>query len=395
MDLTEAIGAASEDHAIHQFVRVAPGVPIAVGEWDSGILIDVNQAMADLLGAPVGSLVGRSILDFHVEPDRRALFLRAIETAGGSAETDVELRRADGRKIWVRMSARRISYRGAPAIITIGHDITAHRERERQLANVQDRLARQTTDLTANELRIKQRAAEAANRAKSVFLASMSHELRSPLNSILGFSEMVRDLHFGRDQVEKYIEYGGYIHQAGTHLLALIDDILDLAKVEAGKLKLQPSRFDLSELLDECARMMRPMAERGGLTFQVAPSPAIALSADRLRTKQMIINLLSNAIKFTPAGGKIELAAHRAPDQSTVVAVIDTGVGMSEKQLSVALQPFGRIETSAVTDPTGTGLGLPIVKNLIEAHGGSLQVLSEPSRGTIARLIFPAQPLNP
>lgn len=390
MDFSEATGAANEDDAIRQFLRLAPSVPIALGEWESGTLIDVNQAMGDLLAAPIGSLVGRSILDFYVEPARRASFLRAIDAAGGRAETDVELRRADGRRIWVRVAARRISYRGAPATIAIGHDITAHKARERQLAEAQERLARQTTDLTTAELRIKQRAAEAANSAKSAFLAHMSHELRSPLNSILGFSEMVRDLHFGRDRTEKYVEYGRYIHQSGEHLLALIDDILDLAKVEAGKLTLQPGRFDLAELLSECARMVRPMVERGGLIFELAASPAIALTADRLRTKQMIVNLLSNAIKFTPGGGKVELAARLTAEGKIAVTVADTGIGMSEEQIKVALEPFGRIESSAVSNPTGTGLGLPIVKDLIEAHGGSLQILSEPDRGTIARLVFPA-----
>jgi two-component system cell cycle sensor histidine kinase PleC len=138
--------------------------------------------------------------------------------------------------------------------------------------------------------------------------------------------------------------------------------------------------------------MMRPMAERGGLGFQViVTAPGLALTADRRRAKQMILNLLSNAIKFSQPGCRVELSAHRTPDKATVIAVADTGIGMSEDQVALALEAFGRVEGSAASDPTGTGLGLPIVKNLIEAHGGKLQILSELNRGTIARLVFPAQ----
>jgi PAS domain S-box-containing protein len=386
-------GQSPDDPAVDQFLRIVPGVPVALIAWDSGMLIDANKAMATLLGVPLESLGNRSILDFHVMPEQRDLFLRQVERAGDDgAETDLELRREDGTRLWVRMSARRILYRGSPALIAISRDITAIKEQARQLADVERRLARHTSDLTTAEHRIKERAAEAANRAKSLFLTHMSHELRSPLNSILGFSEMVRDMVFGRDQADKYREYGGYIHQAGTHLLALIDDILDLAKVEAGKLVLKPARFDLGELFDECARMMRPMVERRGLALAVLPTePGLTLTADRLRTKQMIVNLLSNALKFTPAGGRVELSAQRMRDGGTAITVSDSGVGMTEDQVTLALEPFGRVEGSAVSDPTGTGLGLPIVKKLIEAHGGRLQITSELNRGTVARLLFPAQ----
>jgi len=395
MDLMKPAGESAEESGIDQFLRTAPGLPIAVVAWDSGALINANAAMAGLLGMPDGGEPQPFEMPDDALPERRALFLKQVERAGdGGTETEMELRRADGARIWVKVSARRISYGGAPALLAIAQDITAYKERERQLAEMKERLARQSTDLSTHEMKIKQRAAEAANQAKSLFLAHMSHELRSPLNSILGFSEMIRDLHLGPEQIDKYIQYGGYINQAGTHLLALIDDILDLAKVESGKLTLKQDRFDLAELLVECARMLRPMAERGGLTLRVVASPAIPLTADRLRTKQMILNLASNAIKFTPSGGTVELAVQPEPDGSVCVMVADTGVGMSESEIAVALQPFGRVESSAASDPTGTGLGLPIVKNLIEAHGGKLQIQSEPGRGTVARLVFPA-PLAP
>jgi two-component system cell cycle sensor histidine kinase PleC len=386
MAFIETSGGSTDDE-ICRLLCISSLVPVTIATWETGALIHANEAAAALIGVSAEELGGRSILEFYVEPEQRTSLLREIDGGAGSAQTEVELRRADGRRIWVEVAARRVSYRGAPSVIAVSHDITEHKHRARQLAEMQERLNRQVTQLGGDPI-----PAEVASRAKSVFLAHMSHELRSPLNAILGFSEVIRGLHFGREHIEKYAEYGGYIHQAGTHLLALIDDILDLAKVEAGKLELQPTSFDLIELLDECARMMRPMVDGRGLALQViGTAPALTLTADRRRTKQMIVNLLSNAIKFTQPGGKVELAAQLMPDGAMGITVADTGIGMTQDQIAVALEPFGRVEGSGVSDPTGTGLGLPIVKNLIEAHGGRLQILSELNRGTIARLVFPAQ----
>ncbi|WP_162916705.1 PAS domain-containing sensor histidine kinase [Dongia deserti] len=376
------------DEEISRLLRLSSVVPVTIAAWETGALLHANDAAAAMFGTSAEALSGRSILEFYVEPERRGALLRDIDAGTGGTQKQVQLRRADGSTIWVKVAAQRVSYRGTPSVFKISHDITEHMDRARQLAEAQEKLSRQASNLNSSA----QTSAEAASRAKSTFLAQMSHELRSPLNAILGFSEVVRGLHFGRDQVDKYAEYGGYIHQAGTHLLALIDDILDLAKVEAGKLELKRTPFDLVELLDECARMMRPMIDGRGLKLQVYGTAAsLMLTADRRRTKQMVINLLSNAIKFTHPGGKVEMAVQRTPDQAIAVTVSDTGIGMSQAEIAVALEPFGRVGNAAATDPTGSGLGLPIVKNLIEAHGGKLQILSELNRGTIARLIFPAQ----
>lgn len=383
---------APDEAAVGALLRAAPGVPVLIIAWDGGEILALSEAAARLLDASGAALPGRSILDFHADPVQHGALLQRIECGNGAAQAELAMRAADGRSIWIAVSAWRTAHAGRPAVLAIGYEVTAHHERARQLAELQERLARHTSELAAGELRIKQRAAEAANRAKSEFLAHMSHELRSPLNSILGFSEMVRDLHFGPDRIAKYTEYGGYIHQAGEHLLALIDDILDLAKIEAGKLRLQPKPLELGELLDECARMVQPLAERARLILSVAVPAPITLTADRLRTKQMAINLLSNAIKFTPAGGKVELSSRRQADGAVMIAVADTGVGMTKDEIAVALEPFGRTGAAEVDDPTGTGLGLPIARSLIEAHGGRLEILSEPGRGTIARLVFPPTP---
>ena len=386
MALTDSTFGPAEDE-ISRLLRTSSLVPLTIAAWDSGALLHASAAAAALIGVPADSLRGRSMLEFYVDPEQRRALLRALEAGAGEAFAEIQLRRVDGRHLWVKVAARRMIYGGVPCVLAIGQDITEHKERARALAEAHEQLRRQASNLNLDE----RQAAQAASRAKSAFLAHMSHEFRSPLNAILGFSEVIRGLHFGREQVEKYAEYSGYIHQAGTHLLALIDDILDIAKVEAGKLELQHSSFNLVELLDECARMMRPMVDGRGLALHVTGAAAgLSLTADRRRVKQMIVNLLSNAIKFTPAGGRVELSAQRMKDRSIAVTIADTGIGMSDDQIAVALEPFGRVENSAIKDPTGTGLGLPIVKNLIEAHGGRLQIASALNRGTIARLVFPA-----
>jgi signal transduction histidine kinase len=327
-----------------------------------------------------------------VLPEQQAPFLSQIQSADDrSSASEWQLKRADGKHVWVSLSVRPISYRGVPALIAVCRDITTFKDLERQLAETEGRLARHTSDLASNELRIKQRAAEAANRAKSSFLANMSHELRSPLNSILGFSELIRDLHFGSERYEKYVQYGGFIHQAGSHLLALIDDILDLAKVESGKLKLNKTSFNLAELLSECAQMVRPLADRRELSLTMDVPAGLPLTGDRLRAKQMVINLLSNAIKFTLPGGSIAIAARRT-DDAIELTIADTGAGMTPQEIALALEPFGRTDSAAVNDPSGTGLGLPIVQNLIEAHGGRFEIESVPGCGTVTRLVFPTQP---
>ena len=385
MALTDTTPAPAEDE-ISRLLRTSTLVPLTITAWDSGALLHASDAAAALIGVPADALRGRSMLDFYVDPEQRQSLQRALEAGSGEAFAEIQLRRADGRLIWVKVAAHRIVYGGVPCVLAVGQDITDQKEQARALAEALEQLRQQAGNLNLDE----RAAAQAASRAKSAFLAHMSHELRSPLNAILGFSEVIRGLHFGRDQVEKYAEYSGYIHQAGTHLLALIDDVLDIAKVEAGKLDLQPSSFELSELLDECARMMRPMVDGRGLALHVTGNgDGLTLTADRRRTKQMVLNLLSNAIKFTHPGGRVELAAHRMADGAIAITVADTGIGMSDDQIALALEPFGRVESAAIKDPTGTGLGLPIVKNLIEAHGGRLQIRSQLKRGTLARLVFP------
>ena len=230
-----------------------------------------------------------------------------------------------------------------------------------------------------------------ASRAKSDFLALMSHELRTPLNAIIGFSEMLGSEMFGPLGNTRYRSYAGDIHGAGRHLLALINDILDLSKAEAGKFELYEEEIITADLVIECLKLMRGRAEEGALrlTYEIAPSMP-NLMVDRLRLKQILLNLLSNAIKFTPRGGHVHVTAQWLADDRPQISVRDTGIGMDPKDIPLALEPFRQIASPFARNTEGTGLGLALVKSLIECHGGEIDVESALQRGTLVRLILPA-----
>jgi two-component system cell cycle sensor histidine kinase PleC len=246
--------------------------------------------------------------------------------------------------------------------------------------------------LTAREEQLRSAlvAAEDADRTKSNFLALMSHELRTPLNAIIGFSEIIKGELFGAHSVPRYGEYAGDIYGAGKHLLALINDILDLSKSDAGKLELRFGPVDLAALFHECARLMRERANDSGLTLTVAvPDGLPLLEADILRLKQILLNLLSNAVKFTPAGGRVDVCAETGAEDAIVISVSDTGIGMAPEMIPVALEPFRQIASPLSRNVEGTGLGLSLVKALTEQHGGRLEIDSATGAGTTVRLHFP------
>ncbi len=235
---------------------------------------------------------------------------------------------------------------------------------------------------------------EIADRAKTEFLAKTSHELRTPLNAIIGFSEMIRSHTFGPVGNPKYVEYAEDIHQSGKHLLALINDILDLSKVEAGKLELNEEAIDLDRLLGDCAGLVNQRIDAGGLRFERdLPLGLPLIWGDARHFKQILLNLLSNAIKFTPPGGRISLAVSADSAAGLTITVADTGIGIAPGDIAKALAPFGQVENAMSHTFDGTGLGLPLSRALVEAHGGSLRLASEVDRGTVVTLTFPADRL--
>ena len=231
--------------------------------------------------------------------------------------------------------------------------------------------------------------AEAANRAKSEFLAIMSHELRTPLNAILGFSEMLREQYMGPLGSPKYIEYAGDIHSSGSHLLAIISDILDLAKAESGKLELSESEFDLAAIIEATLKMCRTKADDGNVKLEFA-SASFTVFADERLICQVALNLVSNAVKFTPAGGPVTIAIQPSRDAGVILSVKDTGIGIAAKDLDRVLRPFEQVEGAMSRNHGGTGLGLPYSKRVIEIHGGTLTLSSQVNGGTTVRVELPA-----
>jgi PAS domain S-box-containing protein len=262
---------------------------------------------------------------------------------------------------------------GIDAVGTIGTDITERKETEKDL-------------LAAKE------QAVLANRAKSEFLANMSHELRTPLNAILGFSEVIQGQAFGPVGHAKYLEYASEINGSGQHLLGLINDILDLSKIEAGKTELHEVDVDVAKTIRSCIVLVKERAKEGDVELErILGSDLPRLLADERKLKQILINLLSNAVKFTPPGGKVTVGAWVDFNDGYVFQVTDTGIGISRDDIPRAFAPFSQIDGDLNRKYDGAGLGLPLTKVLAESHGGSLELESEPGVGTTVTVRFPGQ----
>jgi signal transduction histidine kinase len=234
---------------------------------------------------------------------------------------------------------------------------------------------------------------EIANRNKSEFLANMSHELRTPLNAIIGFSEVLGEKMFG-ELNDKQLEYAHDIHSSGQHLLMLINDILDLSKIEAGRRELELSTFDLAELLGDASMLVRERAGRHGLELALDVAEGIGdWVADQRKVKQVVINLLSNAVKFTPAGGTVTLRACRS-QEAVEIAVIDTGVGIALEEQALVFEEFRQATGDHLRKAEGTGLGLALAKRFVELHGGTIRVESAPGRGSTFAFTLPQRSLE-
>ena len=252
---------------------------------------------------------------------------------------------------------------------------------------------------TRRTVELKTALAEAATarKAMSDFLAMMSHELRTPLNAIIGFSDVLQREQFGPLGRTRYVEYARDIHGAGNHLLSVISDILDLSKVEAGRLELQTQPLEVAPVVAACVRLMIERAQNAALSIGVEVAEELpAVVADELRLKQMLLNLLSNAIKFTLPGGSVRVTAALRDDGALAIRVIDTGIGIAADDIPKALTIFGQVGSPTTRKPQeGTGLGLPLVKALTELHGGRFTLDSAVGAGTTATMLFPPERLTP
>ncbi len=272
------------------------------------------------------------------------------------------------------------------------------RSHDEQESIIEERTAELRSELTMREmiegsLIEAKTEADKANHTKSQFLANMSHELRTPLNSIIGFSEILKHEMFGPLENEKYQSYAVDINNSGTHLLTLINEILDVSKIEAGAFTLDEEIFDPVVPLQESLRMVEDRAHKAGIQLTTDVSGDLPhLKADQLRVKQMLLNLLTNSIKFTPQNGNVHVSMHGHLDAGLEIEVADTGIGIAEKDIEQVLLPFGQaLRNPMVNHEEGTGLGLPLIKMLIEQHGGTMKLTSHVGQGTQVTLRFPKE----
>jgi len=288
---------------------------------------------------------------------------------------------------------------GDGGIATVETDITALKEKEQQLSNhlnelmiAQERLEKQGAEMVGllEDYSQAKEAAEEANLAKSQFLANMSHELRTPLNAVIGFSQILSNETFGPLGNDKYLTYAHDIHESGTHLLDLINDVLDMSRIEAGKYDFHVEEVNLAQLINDSLKMVEGRAEDSGISLSFINLTEIeSILGDRRALKQCLINLLTNAVKFTYRGGSVVVEI-RLDGRFIEICVVDTGIGMNEDELSRAIEPFTQIQREKGRSHEGAGLGLSLTRNLIEMHGGKLTLISKEGQGTTAKLIVPA-----
>ncbi len=342
----------------------------------SGLVLSANTAAEALFGVERRAMIGRPLADRLAPESRRS----AMDYLDGLASNGVASVLNDGREVIgvvapeglipLFMTIGRVSTGPVAKYCAVLRDITQWKKSEEELTSAR-------------------RRAEEASIHKSDFLARISHEIRTPLNAIIGFSELMLDERFGPIGNDRYKDYLRDIHVSGSHIMSLVNDLLDLSKVEAGKMDLRFEAVPLAEVVGECVALMQPQANRERIIIRSSlPAEVPPVVADPRSMRQVVLNLLSNAVKFTPAGGQVIVSITLEDNGEVVLRVRDTGYGMSEKELQTAMEPFRQLHTTR-SRSGGTGLGLPLTKALAEANRAAFRIDSTVGQGTLASIAFP------
>jgi two-component system cell cycle sensor histidine kinase PleC len=402
VDITEQKNLLEKTAAADMRLRDAiETIPEAFVLWDAeNRLVLCNSNFQNLHDLPDEAIVAGASYEAVLAAGSRPVVRNKV-VAGGTSEpgaSTFEAQLEDGR--WLHISERRTKDGG---YVSIGTDITALKTHEEKLVESERRLMATVADLRASQQRLAELAekyaaektrAEEANQAKSKFLANMSHELRTPLNAIIGFSEIMESGMFGPLGADKYREYCGDIRDSGQYLLDVINDVLDMAKIEAGRIRLDFEDLALGPLLGEAIRVVSARAQEKSLRVSAKISPELHLHADRRAVKQIALNLLSNAVKFTPQGGRISVRGRRLRD-CIVLGIADSGIGIAPDALRRLGRPFEQVESQLTKSHQGSGLGLAIAKSLTELHGGRMRIRSRLGQGTLVLVRLPVKPQCP
>ncbi|MFY9693936.1 MAG: ATP-binding protein, partial [Xanthobacteraceae bacterium] len=377
-------------------------IPEAFVLWDAdNRLVLCNSNFQELHHLPDEAVAAGTTYEAIVAAGRKPVIRTAVANDGveprGARTFEAQLE--DDR--WMHISERRTKDGG---YVSVGTDITKIKQHEqkliegekRQIATIVDlRKSRKALELQTAELADlaqkyaeEKTRAEEANAAKSKFLANMSHELRTPLNAIIGFSEIMESGMFGPLGAEKYTEYSRDIRESGEYLLDVINDILDMSKIEAGGIRLTPEVVALEPVLADCLRVVSTRAGEKQLKLDAKVDPDIELNADRRSLKQIALNLLSNAVKFTPDGGAVTMRGRRRGGKVTIV-IADNGIGIPRDALRKLGRPFEQVESQLTKRHQGSGLGLAIAKSLVEMHGGVMRIRSKLGQGTMVVVRLP------
>jgi two-component system cell cycle sensor histidine kinase PleC len=382
-------------------------IPEAFVVWDAqNRLVLCNSNFQDLHNLPRAALQAGASYESVIAAGRKPTLRCQVASEGQvpGART-FEARLDDGR--WLHISERRTKDGG---YVSVGTDITTIKRHEQKLMDSEKRLMATVADLQRSQQALERQTqeladlaekyadektrAEEASQAKSKFLANMSHELRTPLNAIIGFSEMMGAGMFGPLGPDKYREYCSDIHQSGQYLLEVINDILDMSKIEAGRIRLEQEEIALEAFLVDATRVVSARADDKKLELVTDVTPGVRLRADHRLLKQIVLNLLSNSVKFTPQGGRVVIRG-RATDTQVTIAIADTGIGIPKYALAKLGRPFEQVESQLTKSHQGSGLGLAIAKSLTELHGGTMRIRSLIDRGTVVLLRLPPAGSHP